>query len=121
MESADIQARLANEMRNLGTVLNEFVIRLEGIRKDTPAGCEFSQLVTRTIQLLFLQLSATAFQLSDTSILLDDGREYLRKMGLCIEDAFREVRLDGRDYVCIAKINKAVTNGLCSTEVRKDS
>lgn len=105
-DAVAIHAELTDELRRLVGILGEFGARFEAIRDRISSERELSQLVSIALVLTRLQLQDALLQGVDEGILLDDGAEYLRQLGLCLEDAFREVRLDGRDFVCIAKIDK---------------
>lgn len=99
-----VEATLTDEVRRLQLALCQFGRRLQGVSKDIPAGHDFSKLVTSTFGLLGFQLAYAVGQIYNPSVFLDDGREYLGEAELCLKELFRELSLDGRDYLCIAKV-----------------
>ncbi|KVT65666.1 hypothetical protein WK55_31435 [Burkholderia ubonensis] len=106
-----VEAALTSEVRRLQSALCEFGRRLQCVSEDIPAGNDFSKLVTSTFGLLGFQLAHALGQVCDPSVFLDDGREYLRKAELSLEELFREFRFDGRDYLCIAKVGPSFHEG----------
>lgn len=99
-----VEATLTDEVRRLQLALCQFGRRLQRVSEDIPAGRDFSKLVTSTFGLLGFQLAYAVGQICNPSILLDDGCEYLGEAELCLQELFRELSLDGRDYLCIAKV-----------------
>ncbi|MEJ2767580.1 hypothetical protein [Mycetohabitans sp. B46] len=99
-----VEATLTDEVRRLQFALCQFGRRLQRVSEDIPAGHDFSKLVTSTFGLLGFQLAYAVGQICNPSVFLDDGREYLGEAELCLQELFRELNLDGRDYLCIAKV-----------------
>ncbi len=102
---AGIEARLADEVRGLVASLEKFGRRTQLISKELPDRAHFSKAVTGFLSLLGFQFAYALGKDLDSRILLDDGAEYLRKLGLRGEDLFCELSLDGRRYVAIACID----------------
>lgn len=99
-----IHAELTCEVRRLQSNLIRFGRALQGISKNLGPGKDFSKLVTSTFGLFGFQLAYAVGQVMDPAVLLDDGRQYLAQTELSLQQLFREICLDGRDYVCIAKV-----------------
>lgn len=104
---ASIEARLANEMLRLVDSVNEFARQSQLIGKEIPDNAHFCKLITSSIGLLALQLAQALRKSANTPIFLDDGAGYLDKMGLELTDLFREVNLDGRNFLAVAFIDQA--------------
>lgn len=120
-DAADVHARLAGEMRNLSLHLVGFARRLQAIREGIPVSRQFAKLVPVPFELLALQLAHTFLQAGDSRVLFDDGRQYLAELGLGLEDAMREVTLDGREFVCVPKLDQAARDRLRRIEAASDS
>ena len=105
-----IETRLTDEVRRGAADLRRLAAAVEEIRKGVPADADFVELVLSSFELLALQLSNTFLANCKSGIFLDDGREYLRQLGLSLQDAIREIHLDGRDYVCIVKVGSGSSN-----------
>ena len=99
---ASIEARLTEEVRGLVGALDQFSNRAKLIGEWLPESAQFGKTVTSLLVLLSLQCSHAFRKGLDKPIFLDDGAEYLRELGLTLEQAFREVRLDGRRYAAVA-------------------
>ena len=102
---AGIEARLTDEVLRLVAVLLQSSGRLQAIGEGIPSGCQFSQFVARSFQLTILQFAHALSKGCHRRVLFDDGAQYLRELGLSLEDAFREVELDGRQFLAVAKID----------------
>ena len=103
---ADIEARLANEVRRLVDALREFGSRAQLVCKEIPDNAHFTKLVSSPFVLLSLQLAYALHKGLDKPIFLDDGVEYLRELKLCLSDFVREIDLDGRRFLAIAFIDE---------------
>ena len=101
-----IHAELTGVVNRLGQTLGEFAGVFEAIGERIPASRQSSKLVPEVLVLTCLQLQNALLEGMDLSVLLDDGAEYLRKLSLSFEDAFRQVRLDGVDFSCIANVHQ---------------
>ena len=97
-----VEARLAEEVRRLVGSLDQFSRRAQLIGELLPNDADFRKAVTGFLSLLCLQFAHSLRKGLDKPIFLDDGAEYLRELGLTLEQAFREVRLDGRRYAAVA-------------------
>ena len=98
----NVNARLANEVRGLVLVLEQFGRATKAIGEDLGPDAEFGKLIALFLALLGFQLANAFGQDLDSSIFVDDGRQYLAELGLSLEQAFREVDLDGRRFLAIA-------------------
>lgn len=118
---ATVEARLTEEMERLASELIAFSGRVLDISEEIPEGANFSQSVSLLLSLFSLQLANSLFQNSDTPLLVDDGAQYLAKLGLSLEDFFREISLDGRRFLAVALIdettNEAADVGEISEQV----
>lgn len=103
---ASIEARLAQEVLRLIGPVQEFGRRAQLIGKEIPDSAQFCKLITGFIGLSAFQLAYAIRQMADTPIFVDDGREYLAKLGLQLHDVIREVDLDGRRFLAIALIDQ---------------
>ena len=103
---ADIEARLAKEVLRLISPLGEFASRAQLIGKEIPESAQFCKLITGFLALSSLHVAYAIRQMADTPIFLDDGREYLAKLGLELHELVREVDLDGRRFLAVALIDK---------------
>lgn len=103
---ADIEARLADEVRGLVAALHQFGCRSELIGKEIPDSAKFCKSVTVLLTLLSFQLAYSFSKDLDTPIFFDDGAEYLRKLNLSLSDFVRELTLDGRRFLAVALIDQ---------------
>lgn len=101
---AGIEARLTEEVRRLVGSLDQFGRRTQLIGELLPDSSNFGKSVTSLLALLGFQLAYALGKGLDTPLLLDDGAEYLRKLCLTSDELFREVSLDGRRYMAVARI-----------------
>lgn len=93
-----IEARLTDEMLRLIEPLDQFGRRAQLISKEIPESAQFCKLVTISLGLLGFQLAYAIRKSCDTPVFLNDGREYLAKLGLELHEFVREVDLDGRRF-----------------------
>lgn len=103
---ANIEARLAKEVLRLISPLGEFASRAQLIGKEIPESAQFCKLITGFLALSSLHIAYAIRQMADTPIFLDDGREYLAKLGLELHELVREVDLDGRRFLAVALIDE---------------
>lgn len=103
---ADIEARLANEVRRLVDALREFGSRAQLVCKEIPDSAHFTKLVSSALVLISFQLAYALGKGLDKPIFFDDGAEYLRELNLCLSDFVREIDLDGRRFLAIALIDQ---------------
>lgn len=103
---ADIEARLTDEVRGLITALRQFSSRTQLISQSTPAGADFTKLVTQTLALMALQLAIALGKSLEKPVLFDDGVLYLKNLGLNLNDFVREVELDGRRFLAVALVDQ---------------
>ena len=105
---ADIEARLTKEVRGLVASLVQFGGRAQLISEEVPADAQFSKLVTGFLALLGFQLAYSLGKDLDKPIFFDDGAQYLRDLGLSLNDFVREVELDGRRFMAVALIEQGL-------------
>lgn len=98
--ASDIEARLADEVRRFGAFFAESADRLGAIGKD--ARDDFDKLIVASQRLFFLQFSDSILQSMRECSSLSEYVDNLGKLELSLRDAFREVVLDGRKFLCVA-------------------
>lgn len=98
--TADIEARLTDEVRRFGVFFAEAADRLRSIGED--AGDNLDKLVVASQRLLLLQFSDAILQSMRECSSLAEYVDHLGELELSLRDAFREVVLDGRKFACIA-------------------
>lgn len=98
--ATDIEARLTCEMRRFGTFCRDASDRLKAIGED--AGDDLGELVAASQRLLLLELSNAILQSMRECSSFAEYVDHLGELELGVRDAFREVVLDGRKFVCIA-------------------
>ena len=96
----DIETRLTDEMRRLGVFFAESAVRLRAISED--ARDDLDKLIAASQRLLLLELSNAILQSMRECSSLAEYVDHLGELELGVRDAFREVVLDGRKFVCIA-------------------
>lgn len=101
-----VEARLAEEILVLTTALQKFGVFSKGVSEELPDSAEFGKLVTGLLSLLCFQFSDSLLKDMDSPILLSDGSEHLLKLGLSLNDAFREINLEGRKFLAVALIDQ---------------
>lgn len=100
-----IEARLTEEMLILTGALQRFGVFSKGVSEELPDSAQFGKLVTGLLSLLSFQLSNSLLKDIDGPLLLSDGGEYLLKLGLSLNEAFREIDLEGRKFLAVAFID----------------
>lgn len=105
--AADIEARLTEEVHRLAIVLLEGADRFQSIGQVAPR-CDLGQLVAQSFQLFALQFAQAFLQLGGKQGFLGEHAEQLGDMGLSIEQAFREICLDGRKFLAIAYVDPSL-------------
>ena len=103
---ASIETQLTKEVTDLTSSLVSFSSRVELIRNEMPASAHFSQAVAQLLSLFSLQVANALLKDSDTPLLVDDGAVYLEKLGLSLDELFREVDLDGRRFLAVALVDQ---------------
>lgn len=102
---ASIEARLTEEVKRLADALGRFSRNTQCISHELPDTSHFGKPVTLLLSLGSLQLANALLKNGDKPLLLDDGVEYLRELGLSLNDFIREVELDGRKFLAIALVD----------------
>ncbi|KHS86532.1 hypothetical protein RC84_01120 [Pectobacterium carotovorum subsp. carotovorum] len=105
-----IEARLAQEMRDLADALTRFSIGTQRINEELPLTAEFGQLITCFFSMASLQLANALLKDGDKPLLLDDGAIQLQKLGLNLHEFIREIDLEGRKFLAVALIDKGTSN-----------
>lgn len=106
-----IETRLTQEILNLTDALQRFGGISKTISEELPDSAQFGKLVTGFLSLLCFQFSNSLLKDMDQPFLLSDGGQYIQKLGLSLDDAFREIDLEGRKFLAIALINESLTDG----------
>ncbi|EIY0667494.1 hypothetical protein MMC72_001620 [Salmonella enterica] len=102
---ARIEARLTEEVRRLADALGCFSRNTQRISHELPDTSHFGKSVTLFLSLGSLQLANALLKNEDKPLLLNDGIEYLRELGLSLDDFIREIELDGRKFLAIALVD----------------
>lgn len=104
--SADIEARLTQEMDGLVNALSQFARRAQAIGEELPPGRHLDKAVTLLFSLVGFQL-ANAFMRDTKGFgLLSCCPEYMEQLHLKLSDAVREVRFDGRRFLAVALVDQ---------------
>lgn len=106
-----IETRLTQEILNLTGSLERFGSISKDISEELPDSAQFGKLVTRLLSLLCFQFSNSLLKDMDKPLLLSDGGEYIQKLGLSLDEAFREIELEGRQFLAVALINESLADG----------
>lgn len=101
-----VEARLAEEVLTLTTALERFGIISKTINEELPDSAQSGKLVTGLLSLLCFQFSHSLLKGMDHQLLLGEGANYASKLGLSLEDVFREIDLEGRKFLAIALIDE---------------
>lgn len=104
---AAIEARLTNEVLDLANALLKFSAGARSVREELPASAQFGKHITLFFSLCSLHIAQALFQRTDAPLLLDDGAQQLREMGLSLDELVRELDLDGRRFLAVALPNQA--------------
>jgi hypothetical protein len=102
---ASIETRLTQEVVNLAAALISFGERTQAISKELASRADFGELITAFLSSGALQIAYALLKDIDKPFLLDDGAEYLRKLGLSCEDFIRELILEGRQFIAVALVD----------------
>lgn len=124
---ARIEARLTDEVLRLARILGDFADRTKAIGDEIPDTAHFCKSVTTLYRLCALQLGNALLKGLDKPILFDDGCLYLKKLGLEVEDLFRQFDFEGRKFFAVALVDECPGNvpeegdtGDCCVEGRDD-
>lgn len=98
--ATDIEARLTGEMRRFGTLCRDVSDRFKAISES--AGDDLGKLVAASQRLFLLELSNAILKSMRECSSLAEYVDHLGELELGFRDAFREVVLDGRKFMCIA-------------------
>ena len=99
-DAPDIETRLTDEMRRFGVFFAESAVRLRAISED--ARDDLDKLIAASQRLLLLELSNAILKSMRECSSFAEYVDHLGELELGVRDAFREVVLDGRKFVCIA-------------------
>ncbi|MGG6075183.1 hypothetical protein ACQSGI_24805 [Salmonella enterica] len=102
---ARIETRLTEEVVNLADTLRRFSQNIRHISHELPDTSQFGKLITRFFSDSSLQVANALLKNSDKPLLLDDGVEYLRGLGIGLDDFIREIELDGRKFLAVAIVD----------------
>ncbi|MFN3987605.1 MAG: hypothetical protein ACK4KV_19110 [Rhodocyclaceae bacterium] len=106
---AHLETRLAGEMRDFVGALLKLSRGAEAVRKELPLTSHFGQYITLFLSTLSLQIAHALLKDGDLPLLLDDGAQHLQKMGLRLDELFRELVVDGRRFLAVALPNQQPT------------
>ncbi|MFG0598414.1 hypothetical protein ACF8OH_27190 [Delftia sp. WSY_9] len=106
---ANIEARLAQEVRGLIGSLDQFGRSAQGIYVEIPDGAHFCKAITSFLALLSLQIAYALTKGLDKSVFFDDGAQYLRELDLDLGEFVRELTLDGRRFLAVALVDQQAT------------
>ena len=96
----DIETRLTDEMRRFGAFFAESAVRLRAIGED--ARDDLDKLIAASQRLFLLELSNAILKSMRECSSLAEYVDHLGELELGVRDAFREVVLEGRKFVCVA-------------------
>lgn len=102
---ARIETRLTEEVVNLADTLRRFSQNIRHISHELPDTSQFGKLITRLLSDSSLQVANALLKNGDKPLLLDDGVEYLRGLGIGLDDFIREIELDGRKFLAVALVD----------------
>ena len=97
-----LEARLAEEWAILAAALTRFGQAAQSISKELPAESEFGQHMLAFFSLVSLHVADALFKGADTPLLLDDGAQQLRNLGLSLQEFLREIDLDGHRFLAVS-------------------
>ena len=103
---ADIETRLANEMRRLALTLQQFALHTKAIRVEIPASAKICKLVAGFFPLVAFQLADAILRCPKGFTFEQDGALYLKELGLEVKDFVREIDLEGRKFLAVAFLDK---------------
>lgn len=103
---AGLEARLADEVGSLVDALYKFGRSAQAIGEELPQASYFGKCVTVLLSTLSFQMAYALLKDGDMPLLLDDGAQYLRKLGLCGDEFFREFRVEGRRFLAVALVEQ---------------
>ncbi len=103
---SSIEARLTQEVGDLAAALIRFDAAAQAIREELPVSFKFGKLITGFLGLFSLQLANALLKDGNTPLLLDDGAQYLHKLGLSVDELFRELDVDGRRFFAVAFVEQ---------------
>ena len=114
-----VEARLTDEMRRFGVFFADAADRLRAISED--AGDNLDKLVVASQRLFLLQLSDSILQSMRKCSSLAEYVDHLGELELGLGDAFREVVLDGRKFLCVALTDERAREFFCAHQRREQS
>lgn len=97
-----LEARLAEEWAILAAALTRFGQAAQSISKELPAESEFGKLMLLFFSLSSLHVADALLKGADTPLLLDDGAQQLRNLGLSLQEFLREIDLDGHRFLAVS-------------------
>lgn len=97
-----VETRLTQEVRGLIRSLHEFALRTQAICEEPACGAEHCKPVALALSLCSLQVAVLLSQGLNENVFGDDAAQYVRQLGLSGKDLFRQLRLDGRDFLAIS-------------------
>lgn len=103
---AGLEARLADAVRNLVGALTEFGGIAQAINKELPLTAEFGKLITLFLGTSSLQVAYALMKDGDLPLLIGDGAQHLQKLGLGVDELFRELDVDGRRFLAVALVEQ---------------
>ena len=109
---ARLEARLADGMLDFSSALLEFARVSQSIHKELPLSAEFGKHITFFFSTFCLQFAYALFKDRDVPLLLDDGAQHLHKLGLSVDELFRELEVDGRRFLAIALVEQGAAHVL---------
>lgn len=105
-----IETRLTEEVLSVSAALQRFGAVTQDISKGLPDSAGFGKAITRLLSLLSFQFSDALLKDLDAPLLLSDGGEYIEHLGLSLNDAFREISLEGRKFLAVALLDERLSN-----------
>lgn len=113
---AGLEARLADGVRDLAGALLKFGGITQAVHKELPLGSEFGKHITLLFGTVSLQFAYALLKDGDLPLLLDDGAQHLHKLGLGVNELFRELDMDGRRFLAVALVEQGAAEVLEHSE-----
>ncbi|MBX3654153.1 MAG: hypothetical protein KF686_08200 [Ramlibacter sp.] len=97
-----LEARLTDEVVHLAEALRVFAVATQEIGEELPSEAQLGKHITLFFSAAGFHLAETLLKRRDVPLLVDDGAQQLREMGLSLDELIRELDLDGRRFLAVA-------------------
>lgn len=99
---AEFEAGLTKEVRGLIAALRKFAAGTQLVCKSAPASADFSKDVALLLSLASMHFVDLLSQSLYDGVFADGGFGYLQQVGLGAQRLFRQLELDGRQFLAVA-------------------